>query len=165
MEEVKHIASFDEDGKVILKEKKKVNRGRLTRAQGARFEVKVRKDFEDRKWIVDKWTNNVDLENQNIIPVKRKIIRQPTPFSPVPFRTFGTLGTGFPDFIALKSRSNGTYDVIGVESKMNGILSKEEKAKCQWYLDKGIFSQIFVSKRGEKRGSIEHVDFGERWGN
>jgi len=144
-----------EDGKHKLKSKSSVSRGKLARAQGGRFELKARQHWEARDWVLDKWTNNVDLEAGKIIIAKKKFN---------PFQKLMVMGTGFPDFIALKSRSNGTYDVIGVEVKMNGLLSKEEKAKCQWYLDNNIFSQIFVSKKGVKRGEIEHVDFAERWG-
>tara|TARA_Y100000034_G_C6876867_1_gene401178 strand:- start:1075 stop:1626 length:552 start_codon:yes stop_codon:yes gene_type:complete len=153
--ETTHKIDF-EDGKTKLKLKSGVKRGKLARAQGGRFELKARQHWEERDWILDKWTNNVDLEVGKLIIAKKKYN---------PFKGFMVLGTGFPDFIALKPRSNGTYDVIGVEVKMNGILSKEEKAKCQWYLDNGIFSQIFVSKKGIKKGVIEHVDFAERWGN
>jgi len=51
-----------------------------------------------------------------------------------------------------------TYEVIGVEVKSNGYLSKEEKAKCRWLLDNNIFSKILIAKRGEKRGEIVYED-------
>ena len=149
--EAKYEASFV-DGKVVLKDKTKIKKGKFSRAQGTRFEAKVRKHFEDGGWIIDKWTNNVDLENGKLVPAKRKFN---------PFMKALTLGTGFPDFIGLKKRNNGTYDVIGVEVKMKGILDKTEKEKCKWYLENEIFSKIFVSKKGLKNGEIEHVDFGE----
>ena len=152
--ETTHKVVF-EDGKSKLKSKSNVSRGKLARAQGGRFELKARQHWEANNWILDKWTNNVDLKEGKLIIAKKKYN---------PFRGFMVLGTGFPDFIALKHRINGTYDVIGIEVKMNGILSKEEKEKCKWYLDNGIFSKIIVAKKGEKRGSIEHVDFLERWG-
>jgi hypothetical protein len=40
----------------------KSKRGKLARASGARFELKVRSDLESQGWIMDKWTNNVDLQ-------------------------------------------------------------------------------------------------------
>jgi len=76
-----------------------------------------------------------------------------------------TLGTGFPDFISIKHVHDGLYSVIGVEVKVNGILSKIEKEKCVWYLEKGIFSEIWIAqekKDGRKIG-IEYVDFKERY--
>ena len=36
--------------------------GKKNRASGARFELKTRKDLEKDGWIIDKWTNNVDLQ-------------------------------------------------------------------------------------------------------
>ena len=152
--ETTHKVVFEE-GETKLKSKSSVSRGKLARAQGGRFELKVRKDFEERNWILDKWTNNVDLVEKKMIIAKKKYN---------PFQKLMVMGTGFPDFIALKPRENGTYDVLGIEVKMNGILSKEEKAKCQWYLDNNVFSKIFVSLKGKKRGEIEHVDFSEKWG-
>jgi len=59
--------------------------------------------------------------------------------------------------------SSGKYDVMGVEVKMNGILSKEEKQKAKWLLDNNIFSVILVASKGEKRGEIKFEDFRERY--
>lgn len=155
MEEVKHVASFDENGKVVLKSKEKIRKGRLSRAQGARFEAKVRKNLEDQAWILDKWTNNVDLENSKLIPAKRKFN---------PFMKVMSIGTGFPDYVAIKHVDKNRYEVIGIEVKMKGLLDREEKLKAKWYLDNKIFSQILIAKKGEKLGDIEYVDFSERWG-
>lgn len=147
--------SWNEEG-VPYKQKKKSNvkKGKLSKAQGARFELKVRKDLEKKGRVVDKWANNVDLEKEEIIPAKRKYN---------PFTKVMAIGTGFPDFITIKKIHEGAYSVIGVEVKMNGVLSKTEKEKCSWYLEKGIFSDIWIAKKGEKRGEIEYVDFRERY--
>jgi len=155
-EEIKYKATFDEQGNVILKEKAKIKSGKRSKGAGARFELAVRKHWENQGWILDKWTNNIDLEQQQIIAAKRKFN---------PFRRVMTIGTGFPDFIAIKKIDEGRYDIIGIEVKMNGLLSKEEKQKCKVYLDKGIFSQLLIAKKADKRGEIEHVDFKERYGN
>src|SRR3990167_5938543 len=114
---------------------KKVSRstqGRRNRAAGARFELKVRNDLEKQGWILDKWTNNVDLEKKSVIKAKRKFN---------PYMKILGIGTGFPDFIAFK-RKGKLYDIIGVEVKANGWLNK-----------------IIVYKKGKKRGEIEHVEF------
>ncbi len=66
---------------------------------------------------------------------------------------------GFPDFILIKHIHDEMYHVIGIEVKMNGILSKEEKAKCVWYLQEKVFSQIWIARQGKKRGEIEYLDF------
>ena len=147
---------IDDKGKLsISKDKINIKRGRLSRGQGARFELKVRGELEAQSWIMDKWTNNVDLEANKIIKAKRKYN---------PFFKALSIGTGFPDFIAFKKAGGNNYEVIGVEVKMNGILSKIEKEKCRWYLKNKIFSKILIAKKGEKRGEIEYIDFKEKYG-
>ncbi|MBU2576651.1 MAG: hypothetical protein KKF50_02925 [Nanoarchaeota archaeon] len=50
-------------GKIgIQKERVRIKRGGKARAAGGQFELRVRKDLEAKGWIVDKWSNNVDLE-------------------------------------------------------------------------------------------------------
>ncbi len=134
----------------------KSSMGKKNRAAGARFELVVRKHLEANGWITDKWTKNVDLEKMEIIATRRKF---------VPGRGFMGIGTGFPDFIAFKpivgekKDDFQVYKVIGVESKMNGILDKTEKEKCFFLLERGVFKDILVARKGEKNGSIEYVDF------
>ena len=67
---------------------------------------------------------------------------------------------GFPDFIAFQKLED-SYKIIGVEVKQNGKLSREEKHKCQFLLDKEIFSEIWIAKKGERQGRripVEYVD-------
>jgi len=139
------------------KKKSNVKRGKSSRAAGSRFELRVRKDLEEKGRIVDKWSNNVDLEGGKLIMAKRKF----NPFSKVM-----TIGTGFPDFIILKHVHDEMYSVIGVEVKLNGLLSKEEKEKCAWLLKNKIFSKIWIARAEKKGNKIEVVydDFGERYG-
>ncbi|MBU4308704.1 MAG: hypothetical protein KJ566_02830 [Nanoarchaeota archaeon] len=145
--------SWNEKGLPVSKKKSEIQKGKQSRAQGAKFELKVRTELESQGWIMDKWTNNVDLEENKIVKAKRKYN---------PFKKMLVVGTGFPDFIAFK-KVNKNYEIIGVESKMNGTLSKIEKEKCVWYLKNKIFSKILIAKKGEKRGEIEHLDFKERF--
>ncbi len=139
--------------------KKKISKkkqGKRNRAAGARFELKVRNDLEFQGWVIDKWTNNVDLEERKLVKAKRKYN---------PFKKVMVIGTGFPDFIGFKP-SGKKYDVIGIEVKKNGWIDKSEKEKCTWYLQKGIFSQIWIAKairEGRKIG-IEYDDFLEKYG-
>jgi hypothetical protein len=135
----------------------KSSMGKKSRAAGARFELKVRKDLEEKGWITDKWTKNVDLEKMELVPTRRKFI---------PGKGFLGIGTGFPDFIAFRpvvdteeKKKFYNYNVIGVESKMNGILEKKEKEKCEFLLERGIFKNILIARKGEKKGSIEYIDF------
>lgn len=140
------------------KKKSEIKKGKISRAAGARFELKVRKDLEDKGRIVDKWNNNIDLEKREMVIAKRKF----NPFSRVM-----TIGTGFPDFISIKNVHEGLYSVIGVEVKMNGILSKEEKEKCALYLQKKAFSKIWIAKavRRGRKIEVEYEDFLEKYGN
>ena len=148
--------SWNEKGLPESKNKINIKRGSLSRAQGARFELKVREALETQKWIIDKWTNNVNLEENKIVKVKPKF----NPFT----KTMVMNSGGFPDFIAFKKTSGNDYKIIGVEVKMNGILSKIEKEKCKWYLKNKIFSEILIAKKGEKRGEIEYTNFEEKYG-
>src|SRR3989344_1550410 len=141
----------------IKKENSKVSQGKLNRASGARFELKVRKDLEAKEWITDKWTKNVDLEKQELIPAKRKFN---------PFNKVMSIGTGFPDFIGFKrivieekKEDYQAYKVIGVEAKSNGTLDKTEKQKCEFLLKNNIFKNILIAKKGEKNGKIIYTDF------
>jgi len=149
--EVEFKASVGDDGKVVLKRKSKIRKGKKSKASGGQFELRVRKDLEEKGWIVDKWSNNV--ESEKLIPAKRKFN---------PFNKVMTIGTGFPDFVCFEKRGD-LFEVIGVEVKMNGTLSRIEKEKCVWYLEVGIFSEILVARKvqrvkGGKIG-IEYVDF------
>ena len=141
-----------------MEEKEEIDKpkqGKKNRASGARFELKVRGDLEKQNWILDKWTNNVDLVEGKLVKAKRKF----NPFSKVL-----TIGTGFPDFVCFRLCKDGkNYEVIGVEVKANGWLDRSEKEKCSWYLNKKIFSKILIAKKGKKKGEIEYTDFKEKY--
>jgi len=150
--EVKHKIDFDDEGNLILKEKKKVKMGAKSRAGGGAFELRVRKDLIEKGWNVDKWTNNLDLEKNEIIAAKRKMR-----FINKNMR-FMALGTGFPDFVAFQLMDDETnYRVIGVECKMNGKLSKIEKEKCRWYLKKKTFSEILIARKVKEKNRVKVV--------
>ncbi|MEA3248359.1 MAG: hypothetical protein U9Q73_01505 [Nanoarchaeota archaeon] len=151
--EVEYKASVGEDGNVVLKKKSAIKRGAKSKAQGGQFELRVRKDLEEKGWIVDKWSNNVDLDLGKIVPCKRKFN---------PFNKAMTIGTGFPDFVCFEKRGN-LFEVIGVEVKMNGLLSPIEKRKCRWYLENKIFSEIRVARKVKEKNRIrvEYLDVKE----
>ncbi|MFA5061416.1 MAG: hypothetical protein WC494_03835 [Candidatus Pacearchaeota archaeon] len=140
--------SWDEKGFPKSKKKSEVRKGRKSKALGGKFESFVRKDLEEKGWIVDKWSNNVDLEEGRVIPAKRKF----NPFSKVM-----SIGTGFPDFVALQFVKEGFYKVIGVEVKVNGTLSREEKEKCRFYLDRKVFSEIWVAEKTKEKNKVRVV--------
>jgi hypothetical protein len=128
-------------------------RGKRSRAAGARFELKVRADLESDGWIIDKWTNNVDLDTGKLVKAKRKYN---------PFLRALSVGTGFPDFVCIKLIGK-KYDVIGVEVKGNGWLDREEKGKCEWLLKNKIFSKILVARKSKKRGKIDYDNFEDKY--
>jgi hypothetical protein len=132
----------------------KSKQGKRNRAAGQRFELKVRHNLENEGWVIDKWTNNVDLEKQELVKAKRKYN---------PFKKVMIIGTGFPDFVGFKVDKK-KYNVIGIEAKGNGWLDQNEKKKCKFLLEKKIFPKILIAKKGKKRGEIEYIDFMEKYG-
>ena len=147
-----YVTEWDDTGRIAIQRSKvKIDTGKKSKASGGQFELRVRKDLEAKGWIVDKWTNNLDLEEGEVIPAKRKF----NPFSKVM-----AIGTGFPDFIAFQRREDGNYKIIGVEVKMNGLLNRVEKDKCLQYLNKGVFNEILVARKVKEktRVRIEYSD-------
>ncbi len=138
----------------MMPTKKKSKQGKLSRASGARFELKVRGALESDGWIVDKWTNNVNLEGGKLVKVKNKFLGPGKPMM---------LGAGFPDFIVFRSKGKN-YEIVGVEVKTKGYLDKEEKEKCRWYLENNIFSKILIAKpkRNGRRINVEYINFNKR---
>jgi len=132
--------------------------GKKNRAAGVRFEAKVRADLKLRGWIIDKWTNNIDFEKNEIVPAKRKYN---------PYLRALSIGNGFPDFICFKKSGKKSYEVMGVEVKRNGWLDKQEKEKCKWYLDKKIFSKILIAKavKEGRKIKVEYIDFKKKYKN
>ena len=142
--------------------------GKKNRESGQRFEVRVRKDLEKDGWIVDRWSNNVsDYPESNInLPLEERKDRKLVPAK----SRFGMRTTGFPDFIAFRTRilsninskemPNILYEIIGVECKSNGSLDKTEKEKCKWLVKNKIFSKIIIVSKGKKRGKIVYKEFG-----
>lgn len=155
--------SWNEKGIPQVIEKAKIKRGALSKKQGGKFELKVRKDLEKKGKIVDKWTNNVEFEKDSngglIFSTGKLIIARKYN----PFKKLFILGAGFPDFIAMQHSHDGFYRILGIEAKMNGILSKEEKEKCVWYLQNQIFSDIWIAEKGEKKGEIKYTGFLDKY--
>ncbi len=133
----------------------KQKQGRRSRAAGTRFEIKVRKELE-KDSIVDKWTNNIDLEEGKLVKAKPKFIYNPQLKRRIPIG----ISSGFPDFVTFqRDNTFNRYLVTGVESKMDGILDKEERAKCKWLLKNEIFNKILVASKSKQRGKIDFKEF------
>lgn len=133
-------------------------RGKKSRAAGQRFEARVRKDLENKGWIVSKWMNTVDYDKEGktgkIVPAKRKYN---------PFMKVMTIGTGFPDFICFRKIDEEDYEVIGLEVKGNGYLDQIEKGMCFWLLTNKIFSKILIAKKPKEGREIEYIDFEKKY--
>jgi len=155
------------------------------KSDGASFELRVRKDLTEKGWIVDKFGLNVEfnIEHQGhatqIIPdevVVGKLIQAKNKWAG-PNRPM-MMGAGFPDFLAFSiekdidirksqikylgdSMRYIPYEVIGVESKVNGYLDKAEREKCKWLLDNNIFSKILIARKTKVKNKIvvEYKEF------
>ena len=116
--------------------------GAKNRRNGGIFERKVRDEMRDKGWIVDHFTNNIDLDNNKIITAKSN--------------QWNSRTTGFPDFVMFKPHIYSAmgktgeplvYDLIFVECKCNGILSKKEKLKMEFLRKQG--HKCFVAYKDE----------------
>jgi hypothetical protein len=150
---LEYVTAWDDKGIPTSKKVSEIEKGKKARKSGGDFELKVRKDLEEKGWIVSKWQNNVDLELKKVVQAKRVFN---------PFKKIMTIGTGFPDFIAFQLLGDRVYNIIGVESKLNGLLSREEKEKCAFLLDQKVFNDIWISTKNED-GKIEYLNFKERF--
>jgi hypothetical protein len=130
--------------------------GKASRARGKLFELSVRKDLEANGWIICKWTNTVLFDENG----EGKIVGAKSKYNPFLKRVISE-GSGLPDFVGIrhgiKHREEYVrlFDVIGIESKTNikTGLDKKEKQMCAFYLDKGVFSNIYIAhpvKEGRK---------------
>ena len=106
----------------------KKTQGKKNRQAGARFELKVRKDLEEKNWIVSKWMNNIEFEYEckkhgkncksyvtgivedanagrretlNNITFMRLLMKVGK-LIPAKSNKFNMRTTGFPDFIAFR---------------------------------------------------------------
>jgi len=143
----------------MLTKKERSKIGKQNRARGLRFENLVRKDLKSNGWIVDKWSNNVELPNKEgcgieIQPHPKvkmpcgdigggkqiycdscefgKLIQAKRKFNP--FNKVMTIGVGFPDFIAYKI-INIPYNADSTKAWINGEIIGCE-VKSNGYLDK-----------------------------
>jgi len=150
----RYVTVWNPEGQIIQQKKQsKIKSGKKAKQSGAKFELKTRDDLQKKGWIVDKWSNNFDLESDKIIPAKRKFN---------PFSKIMTIGTGFPDYLCFQKMGE-YYKVIGVECKVNGLLSKQEKQKCVRFLKSEIFSQILIAKKSNQKKEVEYEDFKEKY--
>lgn len=136
----------------------KKKQGRVNRRRGADFERLVRSDLEEKGYLVSKYQNNVEFDD-NYYPARGKLIAAKA-------SRFRLQSTGFPDFIVYRncaelskvSRDRDRFpeqEIWGVECKSNGYLSKEEKKKCEWLTRNGVFDCIIIAKKVKIKGRIK----------
>jgi len=147
--------------------------GKRNRASGLRFEKKVREVLESYGWIVSKWQNNVEFTARiiSLLDTKEKREFEEKIFPPlgkcIPAKMgrFRTNQNGFPDFFVYRIRNRiliniplkdirPENEIIFVECKCNGRLSKDEKQKAQWYLKHNYCSRFFVAFRTKIKNRI-----------
>jgi len=118
------------------KNEEKVLMGKRSRRKGLDFELKVRNFLKFKGWIVDKWTNNIDLQDNSIIKAKHN-------------KFHGS--TGFPDFFMFRRIIDATneYEIQFVECKINNTLDKIEKQKIQVLKDMGFCCLVAYEDDGE----------------
>ena len=119
-----------------MKDITKVKQGKKNRKQGAIFEKLVRTDLESKGYTVCKWVNNIDLEQNKIVPAKPAFN---------PFTKSFALARGFPDYIAFKRDVVGHWVILGVEAKRTGYLDKIERQKVVWYRQNKTFDSFWIS--------------------
>lgn len=153
------------------KQAKNIKKGKRNKSAGSAFEKKTREDLEKKGWIVSKFQSTVEFatkkevfEISHISSLDARLIHAKNKFlgpgKPV------MLGAGFPDFIAFRRKNLGgsmydfCYDVIGVEAKSNGKLSRIEKKKCKFLLEKRIFNRILIASK-KKVGRKVVVEYNE----
>lgn len=133
----------------------KVKQGKKNRASGADFERRVRKDLNEKGWIVDKFGNNVEFGGSTIIKDDEsgflgadfsvdhgRLIQAKNKWGG-PNRPM-MLGSGFPDFICfkqykIKNQINGLeletkFGETRIKTKANFIIGVE--CKTNGILDK-----------------------------
>ncbi len=165
-----------------MKDINKIKQGRRNRINGSNFERLVRKDLESKGWIVSKWQNNIETGSDKTGWLVKSLWKM----IPSKASRFRLSTTGFPDFIVLKDIQvigisedaftfpelemrkvdpyKGTFnlkDIIFVECKINGTLSKEEKEKVKWYLENNVCSKFLVASKykEENRIKIKYEEF------
>ena len=122
--------------------------GKLNRASGKRFELKVRADLESEGWIV--FRNSNDLKDNKF----KQTTGHWNPFT----KTIIVSQSGFPDFICIHQGNkdcapNILPHVKFFECKTNRQLSPIEKEKCEW-IEKNLYIEVHIASKGEIRGEI-----------
>ena len=146
-----------------MKNKKELSKIRKkARTSGRDFELRVRKDLEEKGWIVDKWGKNVEFEDLHIMCGESDDLEElQKRYDKAKFETGKLIqtknkwagpnrpmmmGAGFPDFIAFDNVTTmNNKQLIGV-SAYEGLLNEDSEinlkvvigveAKTDGYLDK-----------------------------
>lgn len=140
--------------------------GKESRDRGRRFEKKVIQDLEDKGWTVCRFMKTVKLPDSydrtkswngeaKLIDTQPKIRMQSFGNRTMPMLV--NTWTGFPDFIAFKQAEFSKFEVIAVESKQDGHLTREEKDCLKWLAKSKKFSRILVAS--SERHQVKYTEF------
>ena len=121
---------------------------------GADFERRVRKDIDRRGWNISKYQNNIEFEKD----ADNQILYWTGKSVPAKASKFRLSSTGFPDFICIKRINRTFYDVIFIECKTNGYLSKIEKVKAKWYIENNYCSSFLIASKEKIKNKI-HINY------
>ena len=131
-----------------IKDPKKIAMGKSNKRKGNQLEAEARAALIDAGYITCRWQNTI-IDNK-LVGAKPKW----NFFT----KSLSYASVGFPDFVVMKAINKlGAYQVIGLESKRNGYLDREEKAMVKWYLDNNIFPKIIIAKK-DKTGHMIFID-------
>ena len=130
--------------------------GKRNKVMGADFERRTRVDLESKGWVLSKWQNNIETGNDK----KGWLVKDLWKCAPAKPGRFRMIQTGFPDFIAYKLKDIAyegfmPYEVIFVECKTNGYLSKIEKEKAIWYLKNNYCSKFLVASKYKEKNRVK----------
>ena len=127
--------------------------GKTNKRKGGEFEREVRTWLREDGWIVDKFSSNIELsfDFKDDSVIGGEFVTAKAKFNA--FRRVMGIGTGFPDFLCFRPKAEGEdYELMFVECKLNGRLSREEKEKMAWMESEGHC--CWVAGRDEN-GNIE----------
>ena len=125
---------------IIFMDKKSV--GKRSKAQGKAFELKVYNDLKTNYSAVTHFHSKFDLGKMELVQAKPKWING----------RLIMLQGGFPDFVAWDIQNN-RYP-IGIECKMDGELTENEKIMCHWLVLNNIFYDIYIASKTKVKNKI-----------
>ena len=134
--------------------KQAVKRGKKSRASGADFERRVREDLEEKGWIVDRWTNNIEFQKENSIEVSGKIGGPFGKLIPAKAKWNNFTKTmimgkgGMPDFIAFKK------DFLSIDADSEPTFKEELEESIDGIMFEKIDKAVIIGVECKSNGYL-----------